>query len=104
MGHERCEHAQAGAFVNDAVQPVVCEAGNVALLAAPLTQEAFHIQTAARLRPTVGRRRTEYPSARARESEWRSPRPGRRVRPSDTRRRPQTFAAAKIGTRRIPPN
>src|SRR5580704_5017741 len=100
MSDQRREHAQAGAFVNDAVQPVVGESGNGALLASALIQEVPHTGTEVRLRPEAGRRRTEYPSSRAKAPGWRSRQPGKRVPPPDTTRQRQTFAAEEIGTRR----
>src|SRR6266849_4213747 len=104
MSDQRREHAQPRALVNDAVQPIVGESGNGALLTAALIQEVLHTETEVRLRPEAGRRRTEYPSSRARAPGWRFRQPGKRVRPPDTTRRRQTFVAEEIGTRRIPPS
>src|SRR5712671_1317434 len=104
MSDQRREHAQASAFVNDAVQSIVSESRSGALLTATLIQEVLHSETEVRLRPEAGQRRTEYPSSRARATGWRFRQPGKIARPPDTTRRRQTSAAEEIGTRRIPPS
>src|SRR5450432_1362562 len=104
MGDERRQDAEARAFMNDPVQPIVCKTGIGAFLTATLIQEVPHIQTEAPLRPEAGQLRTEYPSSRAIASSWCFRRPGKRVRRPDTTRRPQTFVAEEIGKRRIRPS
>src|SRR5216683_8256675 len=77
MGDERREYAQARAFVYQTVEPIVGESRSGAFLADTLIQEVLHIQIEVRLRPEVGRHRTEYPSSRVKAFESRSRRPGK---------------------------
>src|SRR4029077_4618504 len=100
---ERRQHAEPGAFMNHAIQPIIGKTRPRSFLAYSLSQLLPHIHTAARPPPVVDPLRTVYPSPRATMPARRFRRPGKTARQRDTTRRPQTSAAAEIGMRRILP-